>query len=56
MSGHMIPPILFLLKISFGYLGSFVVPINFRFSSNFEKSAIGGILIGIALNMYIALG
>ena len=55
-SGSMILPALFLLKIVLTIQGLFVFPFNFRIICSSSVKNVIGIFIGIALNLYIALG
>ena len=50
------PALVFLFQHSSGYSGSFLVQTNFQFICSSSVKTVDGILIGVALNVWIALG
>ena len=55
-SGTVMPHLFFFLRIALAILGLLWFHINFRIVCSSSVKNVMGILIGIALNMYIALG
>ena len=49
--GNMSPPILFISKVFFGYLGCLAMHMNFRISLSISTKKSAGIMKGIALTL-----